>query len=136
MRLGSTPTAFLDVVLTCFHFAPRQNDYTLVVECRYDVVPIRDDFQARIVSIASSLKHVFLDCCEEGRDTVLDVCYGQWGFDAIVAAYGQGLLLRNVGRADFETQRNTLRIRVNNIRYYKEQCSTFCSQSLNLYPGV
>lgn len=57
-------TALLNIILASFFLTPRQGDDTLVIECRDDVIPLRDFFETRVIVILSLLKQITLDGLE------------------------------------------------------------------------
>ena len=70
----------LDLILTLSILAPRQDQYILRVERRYDVVPFRDSDEARVVLLLGLFVHSHVDIFEVIRDRFTDIVQRHRGF--------------------------------------------------------
>ena len=134
-RLGATSGPLLDLILTLLKLAPGKDNCVLGIECGHDLFPLGDDLDVVVVCGLGAREHVGLDRVEERLERGLDVTESDRSLCAIVTADTNSLRLGDIARADLETQRDTLGRELALNRAVVEEL-TFCSQSLNLYPGV
>jgi hypothetical protein len=107
-RYSRATAALLDIILARLLLAPRHDNDVLPVQRGDHVRPVCDSLQARIECLLRARVHVALDRAEERRDGGADAVQRDGGFGAVVAAYGKGLLFREISGADFETDRDAL----------------------------
>jgi hypothetical protein len=130
--------SLFNVIFTRFLLTPRDNSDTLLIKRRHKVFPSSYLSQSLVVCLPGLFEHIFLYGLEKCGNSGGEIGEGNSGFYSDVTTNRERLLFLQICRTNLESEWNTLRSSrvelTGKFQYNLER--TFCSQSLNLYPGV